>query len=238
MAVIRKWKTVKYFYAEESCPGSTGRPKTKSSERGRAAAKSSRSADSRVASSVSGYDDGSEEIILQRLEGLDCLLDEAPSITDTHAGEIKVLEERVGMVEGHRKEIKALERRIPPAARYTVTDLGAVMKEQFTLMHQHKQLLNDLQSAAIKQQEINDAQGEEIQNIGKTLFLKSVTIWLDCGKRNKSEHNCDKFYLTQGAKEVIRASEWHLLRHSKGICSVLAMGLCNTSISVHEFDSL
>ncbi|KAJ7656583.1 hypothetical protein B0H17DRAFT_1098405 [Mycena rosella] len=127
-------------------------------------------ANSPAASSVRGYDD--EDYILQRLEGLDRSIDDALSITDSHAMEIKALEERMGMVEDQGEEIKALERRMPPAALYTAAELGVVVKEQFATIHEARsKLVNEMRSTAAKQQKINDAHWKELQQL-KTSFLR------------------------------------------------------------------
>ncbi|KAJ7656570.1 hypothetical protein B0H17DRAFT_1265107 [Mycena rosella] len=126
-------------------------------------------ANSPAASFVRGYDD--EDYILQRLEGLDRSIDDALSITDSHAMEIKALEERMGMVEDQGEEIKALERRMPPAALYTAAELGVVMKEQFVTIHEARsKLVNEMRSTTAKQQKINDGHWKELQQL-KTFFL-------------------------------------------------------------------
>ncbi|KAJ7648833.1 hypothetical protein B0H17DRAFT_1271620 [Mycena rosella] len=126
-------------------------------------------ANSPAASSVRGYDD--EDYILQRLEGLDHSIDDALSITDSHAMEIKALEERMRMVEDQREEIKALEHRMPPAALYTAAEIGVVVKEQFVTIHEARsKLVNEMRSTTAKQQKINDNHWKELQQL-KTSFL-------------------------------------------------------------------
>ncbi|KAJ7683198.1 hypothetical protein B0H17DRAFT_1137887 [Mycena rosella] len=132
-------------------------------------AANSPAANSPAASSVRSYDE--KDYILQCLEGLDHSINNALSITDSHAMEIKALEEHMGMVEDQREEIKALEHHMPPAALYTAAELGVVMKEQFVTIHKVcNKLMNEMRSTTTKQQKINDAHWKELQQL-KTSFL-------------------------------------------------------------------